>query len=122
MVLKPLAKVRPHDSDHSLFSFYVIDDLVQRILGIFTRQKDCCFHNRIVNTSSKIVGKRQIGLNELYERRVKVKGALIAADDTPCPVLLVWTVAVWSPISGPNVQNPSNPAILCTKVYYPLEL
>ena len=42
--------------------------------------KNKCKLNRVVNIGGKVVGERQIGLNELYENRVKAKSAKIAAD------------------------------------------
>ena len=37
---------------------------------------------RVVKVSSKVIGVRQTGLNELYEKRVKVKGEGIARDNS----------------------------------------
>ena len=38
--------------------------------------------SRVVNVCSKIVGERQMGMNDLYERRVRKKASEIANDDS----------------------------------------
>ena len=47
--------------------------------GVSVKNKNAL--TRVVNVCSKVVGVRMVGLNELYERRVKNKGRKIADDE-----------------------------------------